>query len=88
MASNLLMWKAIKLGKELGAEKFDLWGSLAPNYDTNNSWSGFTRFKEGYGTKFIEFIGSYDLVINPAAYQLYNLSYKVREYYLRFKRFF
>ncbi len=86
MASNLLMWEAIKLGKKLDAEKFDMWGSLPPNYDANNSWSGFTRFKEGYGTKFTEFIGSYDLVINPFLYKIYNVVYSLREIYLRFKR--
>ncbi len=85
MASNLLMWEAIRLGKKLGAEKFDMWGSLAPNYDANNSWSGFTRFKEGYGTKFTEFVGSYDLVINKNAYNFYNLIYKLREKYLKIK---
>jgi lipid II:glycine glycyltransferase (peptidoglycan interpeptide bridge formation enzyme) len=88
MASNLLMWESIKLGKKLGAEKFDMWGSLGPNYDTTDPWSGFTRFKEGYNAKFTEFLGSYDLIINPVIYQLYNYSYKIREYYLRFKRFF
>jgi len=85
MASNLLMWEAIKLGKKLGAEKFDMWGSLPPNYDADNSWSGFTRFKEGYGTKFIEFIGSYDLVINPTLYKVYNFIYSLREIYLKFR---
>ncbi len=85
MASNLLMWEAIKLGKKLGAKKFDMWGSLPPNYDASNPWSGFTRFKEGYGTKFIEFIGSYDLVINKNAYNFYNLIYKLREKYLKIK---
>ena len=64
MASNLLMWEAIKLGKKSGAEKFDMWGSLSPGYDSSHSWSGFTRFKEGYGTKFTEFIGSYDQIIS------------------------
>jgi lipid II:glycine glycyltransferase (peptidoglycan interpeptide bridge formation enzyme) len=88
MASNFLMWEAIKLGKKLGAEKFDLWGSLPQNYDVSNPWAGFTRFKEGYGTKFTEFIGSYDLVIQSTAYKLYNLSNKLREFYLRFRRFF
>jgi lipid II:glycine glycyltransferase (peptidoglycan interpeptide bridge formation enzyme) len=88
MASNLLMWEAIKLGKKLGAEKFDLWGSLPQNYDFTNPWAGFTRFKEGYGTKFTEFVGSYDLVIQPTAYKLYNLSNKLREFYLRLRRFF
>ena len=88
MASNLLMWEAIKLGKKLGAEKFDMWGSLGPNYDTTNLWSGFTRFKEGYGTKFVEFIGSYDLVINYNIYHLYNLANKIREQYLKLRSFF
>jgi lipid II:glycine glycyltransferase (peptidoglycan interpeptide bridge formation enzyme) len=87
MASNLLMWEAIKLGKKLGAEKFDMWGSLSPGYDSSHSWSGFTRFKEGYGTKFTEFIGSYDLVTNSFIYRLYNLFYKIRELYLRLRRF-
>ena len=85
MASNLLMWEAIKLGKKLGAEKFDMWGSLGPNYDMKNPWSGFTRFKEGYGTKFTEFVGSYDLVINPLLYKIYNAVYSLREIYLRLK---
>jgi len=85
MASNLLMWEAIKLGKKLGVEKFDMWGSLGPNYDINDPWAGFTRFKEGYGTKFTEFIGSYDLVINPIQYKIYNVIYLLREIYLKLR---
>jgi len=86
MASNLLMWEAIKLGKRLGAKKFDMWGSLPPDYDPKHSWSGFTRFKQGYGTKFVEMVGSYDLVINPVLYRIYNIIYALREIYLMFKR--
>ena len=86
MAANLLMWEAIKLGKKLGAKQFDMWGSLPPNYDQNHSWAGFTRFKEGYGTKFVEMIGSYDLVINPLLYWLYNFGYCLRNIFLKIKR--
>ncbi|HRN70846.1 MAG TPA: peptidoglycan bridge formation glycyltransferase FemA/FemB family protein, partial [Candidatus Woesebacteria bacterium] len=78
MASNVIMWEAIKLGKKLGAKKFDMWGSLPPDYDPNNPWSGFTKFKEGYGTYFVEFVGSYDLVINPLLYNGYNVAHVVR----------
>ncbi len=85
MASNLLMWEAIKLGKKLGATKFDMWGSLGPDYDPSNDWAGFTRFKEGYNTKFVEFVGSYDLVINPIFYKIYNFIYFLREIYLKLK---
>jgi len=88
MASNLLMWEAIKLGKKLGAKKFDMWGSLSPNYDLTDPWSGFTRFKEGYSTKFTEFIGSYDLIINKELYHLYNLIHTMREQYLKLRSLF
>jgi len=82
MASNLLMWEAIKLGKKLGAEKFDMWGSLGPNYEPSDPWAGFTRFKEGYATKFAEFMESYDLVINPILYSVYNLANLFRNIFL------
>lgn len=88
MASNLLMWEAIKLGKKLGAEKFDMWGSLPPQYNKNHDWAGFTRFKEGYGGKFVEMIGSYDLVIKPFIYQMYSKLYSLRELYLKLLKAF
>lgn len=78
MASNLLMWEAIRFGKAHGAKVFDMWGSLPPDYDQETPWAGFTRFKEGFGGEFVEFVGSYDLVLNNALYSLYNLADKVR----------
>ncbi len=86
MAPNLLMWEAIKLGKKLGAKYFDMWGSLPPQYSQSHDWAGFTRFKEGYGGEFVQFIGSYDLVINPFLYRIYNFAYKLRQIYLNLKK--
>ncbi len=87
MGSNLLMWEAILFGKKLGAEKFDMWGSLPPNYNQNHPWAGFTRFKQGYGGEFVEMAGSYDLIINKIAYQLYNFIYFLRNnIYLKIRR--
>lgn len=85
MGANLLMWEAIRLGKKLGAKNFDMWGSLAPTYAFNHPWAGFTRFKEGYGTEFVEMVGSYDLVINPFVYPFYNALYTIREYWLQLR---
>ena len=82
MAANLLMWEAIRLGRKLGATKFDMWGSLPRNYDQHNPWAGFTRFKEGYGTTFTEFVPGLDLVVSPFLYSLYNLMYTLRNFYL------
>ena len=82
MGANLLMWEAMKFGKANGCKSFDLWGSLSPAYDSNNIWSGFPRFKEGFGTRFVEMVGSYDLVVNNLLYKPLILVQKIREKFL------
>lgn len=79
MAPNLLMWETIKLAKRLGCKSLGMWGSLAPNYNEKDPWAGFTRFKQGYGTKFVEYAGSFDLVANPLAYNIYNIAHAIRQ---------
>jgi lipid II:glycine glycyltransferase (peptidoglycan interpeptide bridge formation enzyme) len=85
MASNLVMWRAIQLGKSLGAHTFDLWGALGPNPDPNDPWFGFHNFKLGYGGDQTEFVGSYDLVINPPLYMLYTMADTWRWRWLKFR---
>lgn len=83
MASNLMMWEVIKWGKKMGLKKFDMWGALGSIPNKNDPWYGFHRFKEGYGPKHVEFIGSYDLIINPILYELYKIADKIRWLFLR-----
>jgi len=78
MAPNLLMWEAILFAKSQNAKQFDMWGSMPPDYERNSPWGGFTRFKQGYGGEFVEYMGSFDLVLNPIAYQIYSIAYKAR----------
>lgn len=75
MANNLMMWEAIKFGKRLGLTTFDLWG--------REPGKGFTKFKEGYSPKVVEFLGSWDLVINKPIYWIYRLAESVRWAFLR-----
>lgn len=70
MASYAMMWEAIKFGKKLGLKKFDLWG--------REPGEGFTRFKEGFSPEVVEFLGTWDLVTNPALYPLYRLAEEAR----------
>ncbi len=70
MANNLMMWEAIKFGKKLGLSTFDLWG--------REEGKGFTKFKEGYNPSVIEFLGTWDLVINKPVYAIYTLAEKLR----------
>jgi len=70
MANNLMMWETIRFGKRLGLKTFDLWG--------REEGKGFTKFKEGYNPKVIEFLGTWDLVINKPLYAFYRLAEKLR----------
>lgn len=78
MASNLMMFEAIRFGKKIGMKKMDMWGALGENPDKKDPWYGFHRFKEGYGPRHVTYIGSFDLVINPILYQLYKVTDKIR----------
>ncbi len=86
MASNLMMWEAIRFGKKLGLKYFDMWGSLGPKPDIKDPWFGFHRFKQGYNPLLTEFMGSYDLVINQLLYQVLKVVDKLRWIYLRMKK--
>ena len=77
MANNLMMWEAIRFGKSKKLKTFDLWG--------REEGKGFTRFKEGYNPEVVEFIGSWDLIINKPLYYLYRFAEKIRWVLLRLK---
>ncbi|MDP3998735.1 MAG: peptidoglycan bridge formation glycyltransferase FemA/FemB family protein [bacterium] len=85
MASNSMMWEAIKFGKKSGCRTFDLWGALGPNPNPKDPWYGFHRFKEGYGGKPVEFVGTYDFVLNRPLYKIYNIVDNLRWKFLRLK---
>lgn len=86
MASNLIMWEAIQFGKKKGLKNFDMWGALGPNPNKNDPWYGFHNFKEKYDPQHVEFIGSYDLVVNPVLYQAFKAADKMRWMLLRLKK--
>ncbi len=85
MASNLMMWEMIHLGKQEGCTSFDMWGSLGPEPDKKDPWYGFHRFKKGYGGDLVEYVGSFDLVADPPQYKLFKIADYWRWKYLRFR---
>lgn len=74
-ANSLMMWEAIKFGKKLGLKTFDLWG--------REPGKGFTKFKEGYNPQVVEFLGTWDLVVNKPLYNIYRVSEYLRWKLLR-----
>lgn len=83
--STLTMWEGIRLGKKLGCKTFDMWGSLGPEAKETDRGYGFSRFKQGFGGDLVQFVGSFDLVLNQNLYKLYNLVDKARWQLLRLK---
>lgn len=86
MAPHLLHWHAIKEAKAWGAKYYDFWG-VAPMEmrdgklkmkDPKHSWSGITRFKKGFGGKYIEYPGTFDLPRSTFWYKVYSAARKVR----------
>ena len=85
MASNLMMWEMIQFGKQQGCDTFDMWGSLGPDPDKKDPWFGFHKFKEGYGGTLMEFVGTYDLVLDPIMYKIFRIAEDWRWKWLRLR---
>lgn len=88
MAPYALFWEAIKFGKQKGCQIFDMWGTPGPNPNPHHPWFGFHRFKEGFGAKLVEFIGTYDLVLNQPLWFLFNFVNRFRWRFLRLRAYF
>lgn len=86
MAPTLMLWEIARWGKKNGYKKFDLWGAMGPNPDPNDPWYGFHRFKEGFHPELVEYVGSYDLVVNPILYSGYCIADTLRWKFLRARK--
>ncbi len=82
-ASTLVCWESIQLGKEKGCKVFDMWGAANDPNDKNDPWYGFTNFKLKFGGKFVEYLDSYDYVVNKPMYVLFNYAQNLRWKLLR-----
>jgi len=85
MAPYALFWEVIKFGQKMGCKVFDMWGTPGPNPSPRDPYFGFHRFKEGFSGELVESIGTYDLVINPQLYPLYNFINNLRWKFLKLK---
>jgi lipid II:glycine glycyltransferase (peptidoglycan interpeptide bridge formation enzyme) len=80
------MWKGIELGKKLGYTQYDFFG-IAPttideqgeyHYDQKHQYAGVTRFKLGFGGKIQLTPGTFDIILKPTLYSLYQTVRKLR----------
>ena len=75
MAPVLGLWEIIKWAKTHGYKQLDLWGA--------EEGRGFSRFKEQFGPREVEMVGTWDLPVNLWGYRLFRMAEEVRWKILR-----
>ncbi len=70
-ASHLLQWEIIKWMKVRGVSEYDLCGAPHSSdiQDTAHPFYGIGRFKTSFNKRVTDYIGCYDLVVNPSVYR-------------------
>lgn len=83
MANHRVMWEAIRLARQWGLRRFDLWGALGPDPDPRDPWYGFHKFKQGYSPRHVEYLGTWDYVAKPGLYPIFRWVENLRRALLR-----
>jgi len=73
-ANYLLKWEAIRTSREQGATSYDLWGLAT---------GGIAHFKTGFGGREVQYIGAWDLVLDPLGRQVYERAQQARVMWTR-----
>ena len=73
-ANYLLKWEAIRTSREQGATSYDLWGLAT---------GGIAHFKTGFGGREVQYIGAWDLVLDPLGRQVYERAQQARVLWVR-----
>ena len=84
--STLILWESIVKLKTLGVKTIDLFGATEDLNDQNDPYYGFTIFKLRFGGYHKKYIKSYDLVIEPFWYFLFNIAQEIRWKILRSRK--
>jgi peptidoglycan pentaglycine glycine transferase (the first glycine) len=80
MPNYAMQWAMIRWAREIGCTWYDFRGvsprrrnegEAAAELEKEDHLQGLNRFKEGFGTRYVEYIGEFDLVYNKSAYWLY-----------------
>ena len=73
----LVNWEAFRRAKAAGYELYDLWG--LPN-------EGITYFKAGWGGREVQYVGAWDLVVDPLGARIFETAVQARALLGRLRR--
>ncbi len=69
MAPYLMHWEIMKTAKSEKFKEYDLWGVCRSDKDKDHDWHGLTQFKKKFGGKQLDWIGSFDYVLQKDLYE-------------------
>jgi len=73
MPNHLMQWRAIEHARSLGVTIYDFRGvSPRRGPSPDDHLQGLNRFKEGFGARYVEYVGEYDLPFSTAMYWLWS----------------
>lgn len=75
-----LLTRAIFDAKERGLKAFDFWGIAPEGAGKDHPWAGFTEFKKSFGGQSVHYAGTYDLILKPVKYRLYQIFRKINRW--------
>ncbi len=58
--------------QEAGEKLFDFWG-MTTSTDPKHPWYGFTKYKQSFGGRQVDYTGTWDLPIHRVKYRLYTM---------------
>ena len=76
-ATGILTIQLILDAKEKGLKTFDFWGIAPEGAPKSHPWAGFTNFKKTFKGYEFDHAGTYDIVLKPVKYKLYQLTRKL-----------
>lgn len=75
-AKQLLFWKIIGRYAKLGFKRLNL-GGVSNINQLNNKYKGLNKFKMGFNSNIIEYIGDFELITNNPLYFMYKNSFGI-----------
>lgn len=78
MAPYAAHWEAIRLAKGKDCIKYDLLAVAPPEASEEHKYANITFFKEQFGGRKVNIIGSYDLVYKPIWYKMFRAAESLR----------
>lgn len=79
-ATGILTIQLILDAKAKNLQKFDFWGIAPEGAPSNHPWAGFTNFKKTFAGYEQDYAGTYDIVLNPSKYKLYQATRKINRF--------